>query len=429
MTHKAISLIGVSKAYQLGVFNKGSFYSDVVRWWALKRGREDPFLKIGEENDRTSKGKSKIVWSLKDLTFDVDQGDSVGIVGRNGAGKSTLLKVLSQVTEPTTGKMKIRGKVASLLEVGTGFHPELTGRDNIFLNGAIMGMRKEEIKRKFDEIVSFSGVERYIDTPVKRYSSGMYVRLAFAVAAHLESDILIVDEVLAVGDADFQRKCLGKMNEIGESTGRTILFVSHNMSSIKALCSKAIFMDKGKIINIGGTQEIISQYLKSYAPIQSNDGTIEVALSRNGTGEGKFTKFLPVNLLNEAVLEFFFGEQITFVAELEIERAIEDAIISIQVTNIYGETISMIVDENYRSHKLETGKVSIRVELLEILMPGEYSFNLGLYRKSNGANIDFIESVGRIKVLKDSIDRSIDYPWPTIHGYFKPKSKWVINKL
>ncbi|MFA6245520.1 MAG: ABC transporter ATP-binding protein [Mucilaginibacter sp.] len=201
---KAIKVENLSKAYQLGDFGTGTISRDLERYWARLRGKEDPFLKIGETNDRTSTGKSDIVWSLKDINFDIEQGDAVGIIGRNGAGKSTLLKILSRVTSPTTGLVKVKGRIASLLEVGTGFHPELSGRENIYLNGSILGMRKAEIRRKFDEIVNFAGVERYIGTPVKRYSSGMYVRLAFAVAAHLESEILIVDEVLAVGDAEFQ---------------------------------------------------------------------------------------------------------------------------------------------------------------------------------------------------------------------------------
>lgn len=211
----------LSKAYQLGDFGTGTISRDFERYWMRLRGKEDPILKIGETNDRSIKGESNVVWSLKDINFEINQGDAVGIIGRNGAGKSTLLKILSRVTAPTTGSVKLKGRIASLLEVGTGFHPELSGRENIYLNGAILGMRKAEIKRKFDEILDFSGVERYIDTPVKRYSSGMYVRLAFAVAAHLESEILIVDEVLAVGDAEFQKKCLGKMSEV--SKGETVL--------------------------------------------------------------------------------------------------------------------------------------------------------------------------------------------------------------
>ena len=256
----AIRAENISKAYQLGEFSTGTISKDIDRWWKLMRGKEDPYLKIGETNDRTSKGMSDIVWSLKDINFEINKGDAVGIIGRNGAGKSTLLKVLSRVTTPTKGNIKVKGRIASLLEVGTGFHPELTGRENIYLNGAILGMRKHEITRKFDEIVDFSGVERYIDTPVKRYSSGMYVRLAFAVAAHLESEILIVDEVLAVGDAEFQKKCLGKMGDVSKGEGRTILFVSHNMAAIETLCKKGILLQNGCISRIGSAKDVVNYY-------------------------------------------------------------------------------------------------------------------------------------------------------------------------
>ena len=263
MMNLAISVEKLSKAYQLGEFSTGTISQDIQRWWMLKRGKEDPFLKIGEANNRTIKGESNIVWSLKDIDFKVEHGDSVGIIGRNGAGKSTLLKLLSQVTSPTSGIIRVNGRIASLLEVGTGFHPELSGRENIFLNGAILGMRKKEIQRQFDEIVDFSGVERYIDTPVKRYSSGMYVRLAFAVAAHLESEILIVDEVLAVGDAEFQKKCLGKMNDMSTSHGRTLLFVSHNMTAINSLCKTGIYLQNGELVKSGEANEVINYYLST----------------------------------------------------------------------------------------------------------------------------------------------------------------------
>ena len=245
---KVIEVSGLSKSYRLGQLNSGTLTQDFQRWLSIVRGKGDPFLQIGEENDRTKKGSSNIVWSLKDLDFSIEQGDAVGIIGKNGAGKSTLLKILSQITSPTKGKIKVKGRIASLLEVGTGFHPDLTGRENVFLNGAILGMRKKEIERKFDEIVSFSGVERYIDTPVKRYSSGMYVRLAFAVAAHLESEILIVDEVLAVGDSEFQKKCLGKMNDVSTHDGRTVLFVSHNIAAVKQICRSGIYLQNDQMI-------------------------------------------------------------------------------------------------------------------------------------------------------------------------------------
>jgi lipopolysaccharide transport system ATP-binding protein len=252
----------VSKQYQLGTFGTKTIGGDAQRWWTTKiLGKEDPFLKVGQTNDRTSKGKAEFVWALKDINFEVKRGEVVGIIGKNGAGKSTLLKLLSRITSPTTGSIKSAGRMASLLEVGTGFHPELTGLENIYLNGAILGMTKAEINRKLDEIIDFSGCALYIDTPVKRYSSGMKVRLGFAVAAFLDPEILIVDEVLAVGDAEFQKKAIGKMKEVSQGGGRTVLFVSHNMASIHALCSSVIFMENGRIKEIGETAQIIKKYL------------------------------------------------------------------------------------------------------------------------------------------------------------------------
>ncbi len=264
MSDTVIKVENLSKQYRLGTVGLGSLSHDLNRWYQTTlRGKEDPYLKIGETNDRSVKGISEYVWALRDINFEVKQGKVLGIIGRNGAGKSTLLKILSRTTSPTTGQIKIKGRVASLLEVGTGFHPELTGRENIYLNGAILGMTKQEIKSKFDEIVDFSGVERYIDTPVKRYSSGMYVRLAFAVAAHLEPEILIVDEVLAVGDAEFQKKALGKMKDVSGKDGRTVLFVSHNMGAIGNLCNIIIVMNSGKLAFTGEAQSGLNFYLKS----------------------------------------------------------------------------------------------------------------------------------------------------------------------
>jgi lipopolysaccharide transport system ATP-binding protein len=272
MSQISIKVENLSKAYQIGEIGTGTISHDLERWFAKIRGKEDPFLKIGEKNDRSKKGESNIVWSLKDINFEINKGDAVGIIGRNGAGKSTLLKILSKVTAPTTGKILGNGRIASLLEVGTGFHPELTGRENIFLNGAILGMKKKEISQKFDEIVDFSGVERYIDTPVKRYSSGMYVRLAFAVAAHLQSEILIVDEVLAVGDAEFQKKCLGKMGQVSKGEGRTVLFVSHNMAAVTNLCDNSILLNNGKVEYIGEIANSIKIYHnENYPTFFSNE--------------------------------------------------------------------------------------------------------------------------------------------------------------
>ena len=263
MSNIAIQFDHVGKLYQLGVVGTGTLSHDLNRWWATRvMHKEDPYLKIGETNDRSKKGTSDFVWALRDITFDVEQGDVVGIIGKNGAGKSTLLKLLSRITSPTTGVIRAKGRIGSLLEVGTGFHPEMTGRENIYMNGSIMGMTRHEISRKLDEIVDFAGVERYLDTPVKRYSSGMTVRLGFAVAAFMEPEILVVDEVLAVGDAEFQKKAIGKMQDVSQGGGRTVLFVSHNMASVKSLCNRGIVLKNGQVNFMGDVEESINFYLE-----------------------------------------------------------------------------------------------------------------------------------------------------------------------
>ena len=260
----AIEFNHVGKQYRLGLVSTGTISHDLNRWWqtAVLR-REDPYLKIGSVNDRTQKADSDYVWALRDIDFKVEQGDVVGIIGKNGAGKSTLLKLLSKVTGPTVGSIRARGRIASLLEVGTGFHQEMTGRENIFMNGAILGMTKAEIASKLDEIVDFSGCERYLDTPVKRYSSGMTVRLGFAVAAFMEPDILVVDEVLAVGDAEFQKKAIGKMQDVSRGEGRTVLFVSHNMASIRSLCHSGVLLENGMVRYVGDVNSTVDQYLSN----------------------------------------------------------------------------------------------------------------------------------------------------------------------
>ena len=263
-----IQIENVSKMYRLGQIGTGTISHDLNKWWCKLRGKPDPYQRIGKVNDRENSG-GDYVWALKDVNLNIEQGQILGIIGRNGAGKSTLLKLLSRVTAPTTGDIRVKGRLASLLEVGTGFHPELTGRENIFLNGAILGMTRVEIRRQFDAIVDFSGCGKYIDTPVKRYSSGMYVRLAFAVAAHLESEILVVDEVLAVGDADFQSRCLGKMEDVSRTDGRTILFVSHNMGAVEKLCSQAIWLTSGQITAKDLSSKVVMDYLGSISNLAS----------------------------------------------------------------------------------------------------------------------------------------------------------------
>lgn len=282
-----ISVENLSKTYRLGQIGTGTFSRDLEVWWAKLRGKPNPMIRIGEQDHGNRDGEE--LWALHNVSFTVEQGEVLGIIGRNGAGKSTLLKILSRVTAPTSGRIRVRGRVASLLEVGTGFHPELTGRENIYLNGAILGMTKQEVMRKFDEIVDFAGVEKFIDTPVKRYSSGMYVRLAFAVAAHLEPEILLIDEVLAVGDTAFQQKCLGKMGEVARG-GRTIIFVSHNMAAIRNLCSRSILVQSGKMKYSDESSKVIDYYLNEFHGIERNAIDTSKLKNRSGTGKGQITK-------------------------------------------------------------------------------------------------------------------------------------------
>jgi lipopolysaccharide transport system ATP-binding protein len=299
----------ISKQYRLGQVGTGTLSHDLNRLWHTIRGKEDPYLKIGEVNDRSTKATSEYVWALQDINFEVGRGEVLGIIGKNGAGKSTLLKILSRVTAPTTGKIKFGGRVASLLEVGTGFHGEMTGRENIFLNGAILGMTKKEIASKLDEIIEFSGCERYIDTPVKRYSSGMYVRLAFAVAAFLEPEILIVDEVLAVGDAEFQKKAIGKMQDISKGQGRTVLFVSHNMAAIQNLCTRLILMNNGRIDKVGETAEVIDYYLTKF---RSEEVIQKLAnrTDRKGDKKIQFVDYWFENLKDEKIELLISGQAV-----------------------------------------------------------------------------------------------------------------------
>lgn len=324
----------LSKQYRLGLVGTGTLSHDLNRWWHRIRGKEDPYLKLGETNDRASKGNSDYVWALKDIDFEVEQGEVLGIIGKNGAGKSTLLKILSKVTGPSKGFIKAKGRIASLLEVGTGFHPELTGRENIFLNGAILGMTRAEIKSKIDEIVDFAGIERYADTPVKRYSSGMYVRLAFAVAAHLESEILIVDEVLAVGDVDFQKKAIGKMKSVSQGEGRTVLFVSHDLVAVKSLCTRGILLKDGMIYKSGSVDSIINEYTKTTASELSKDEDLQL-IKRNG------------NCIREIELKKIELNQILFSSnsKLEISLTLSSSIdfdaftLAIAINDLNGNTV------------------------------------------------------------------------------------------
>ncbi|GLB52039.1 ABC transporter ATP-binding protein [Neptunitalea chrysea] len=327
----------ISKQYRLGLVGTGTLSHDLNRWWYKVRGKEDPYLKIGDTNDRSKKGSSDYVWALKDINFEVKQGEVLGIIGKNGAGKSTLLKILSRVTSPTTGIIKTGGRIASLLEVGTGFHPELTGRENIYLNGAILGMSKAEITSKLDEIVAFSGCERYIDTPVKRYSSGMKVRLAFAVAAHLEPEILVVDEVLAVGDAEFQKKAIGKMQDISKGDGRTVLFVSHNMAAVKNLCTRGIILENGGVKFEGDIDSSVDVYLndggsKMKGELKRTDDKVNEKLFH-------FTGFQVENKYGEVISQVLSGDDIYIRMFYEAKEELVNVVGRIQIKNRLDEVI------------------------------------------------------------------------------------------
>ncbi len=392
MSQTAIKVENLSKIYRLGEIGTGTISRDMERWFKTKiLKQEDPFLKIGETNDRANRGESDIVYSLRDINFEINQGDAVGIIGRNGAGKSTLLKILSRVTTPTTGRINIKGRVASLLEVGTGFHPELTGRENIYLNGAILGMRKREIDRKLDEIIDFSGVERYIDTPVKRYSSGMYVRLAFAVAAHLESEILIVDEVLAVGDAEFQKKCLGKMGEVSKGEGRTVLFVSHNMGSILQLTNKSLILESGKNHhNLLSTVDAIKRYQLN--AIRHDRKRDELKLYRRKNVDFNIEiRQLSINGNSSEIIKLQSGDDVTIGLELFSQITRSSIEVLIIIFNSNGEIISTLNsnDQNFQKS----------------IFPGNNSIQFTIENNNLSSGNYF----GQIAITQDSVSLSYDF--------------------
>lgn len=379
MNNTVIEFNNVGKQYILGTIGTGTLSQDLNRWWANIRGKEDPYLKIGENNDRTQKGDSRFVWALRDINFKVEQGDVVGIVGKNGAGKSTLLKILSRVTSPTTGNINIKGRIASLLEVGTGFHPEMTGRENIFMNGSIMGMTKAEIRSKFDEIVDFAGVEKYVETPVKRYSSGMMVRLGFAIAAHLEPEILVVDEVLAVGDAEFQKKAIGKMQDVSKDQGRTVLFVSHNMAAVRSLCTRGIMLKNGMVDFVGSIPDTLNYYLKNSESTQQTKivnnikwikNTLKIdTISINGSEESFSTIKNGQNSL-DVIITGHTEEEMTYDVMFTLKSKEGIPLATYAIGHYYGELQHM-----------ETGTFTIKrsIKLPQILSKGILMADLYLH--------------------------------------------------
>ncbi|WP_332018613.1 ABC transporter ATP-binding protein [Kaistella sp.] len=403
----ALKAENISKQYRLGQVGTGTLSHDLNRFWAQIRGKEDPYLKIGETNDRSSKGNSEYVWSLRDINFEIEQGDAVGIIGRNGAGKSTLLKLLSKVTKPTTGKIYTNGRIASLLEVGTGFHPEMTGRENIYLNGAILGMTRKEITRKFDEIVDFSGVERYIDTPVKRYSSGMYVRLAFAVAAHLESEILIVDEVLAVGDAEFQKKCLGKMGDVSKGEGRTVLFVSHDLNAVSQICQTGILLNQGLVEYKGAIRETVSTYLNS-----NNDSVIYLNQKDNSAKSMFIREIQVVKNNGEVSKEYLYNEPINFKFTIGINEKIKDT--SFFVTILDSRKRRVFSCE--REFVDETMSLSIEPNTL---VRGSYSIH-AFINQPKVAQLDIAEDVCKFTVIDPGsyLSKHGEYDYGSVFGRY-----------
>ena len=404
----------ISKQYRLGQVGTGTMAHDLNRWWHQVRGKENPYLKIGDTNDRSTKGTSDYVWALQDINFEVERGEILGIIGKNGAGKSTLLKILSRVTAPTTGSIKFGGRVASLLEVGTGFNGEMTGRENIYLNGAILGMTKKEITSKIDAIIDFSGCERYIDTPVKRYSSGMYVRLAFAVAAFLEPEILIVDEVLAVGDAEFQKKAIGKMQDISRKGGRTVLFVSHNMAAVRSLCTRGIVLENGKVVFDGGIEESVDLY-------HNASSNFESFYKRDISKDFSEIVIDEININNEGgnlESRFYYDQNIVIDFKLNSKFKIKD-------NNRY-KMFCTIVSKNgqrvcsYETNLIKSEKIRLTIEA-EFLVRGEYFLNAFIHVPQQ-LRIDEVNEVCLFEILDEKSSLSIHglYNYGLVFG----KGKW-----
>ena len=424
----AIEFDHVGKQYRLGLVSTGTFSDDLTRWWTMHvRHKEDPFLKIGETNDRSHKGSSNYVWALKDINFNVEQGDVVGIIGKNGAGKSTLLKLLSRVTTPTVGEIRARGRIASLLEVGTGFHPEMTGRENIYLNGAIMGMTKAEITRKLDEIVDFSGCERYIDTPVKRYSSGMTVRLGFAIAAHLEPEILVVDEVLAVGDAEFQKKAIGKMQDVSKGEGRTVLFVSHNMAAVRSLCKSGVVLSNGMVEHIGTADECVEKYIASN--YENNQTFTWERRTLDGRKNAQLIKAEVMGVDLKPRGNFSCDEDIYMKLTYQVKEKIPGLYGYLEINKIPSYDIALVSDSNDEiMNKMEQLPMGISTVMIclphRTLAPGEYLIgsNLNSTFDTNGFYVDEALNICKFEVHDYKTNRG-DYR----KGYSSQILKWEIQ--
>lgn len=416
----AIEFEHVSKQYRLGLVSTKTLSHDIRRFWITNvLGKEDPYLKIGETNDRATRGSSEYVWALRDINLNIEQGDVVGIIGKNGAGKSTLLKLLSRVTGPTTGTIRAHGRIGSLLEVGTGFHGEMTGRENIFMNGAILGMSRNEIQAKLDEIIAFSGCERYIDTPVKRYSSGMTVRLGFAVAAFLEPEILVVDEVLAVGDAEFQKKAIGKMQDVSQGQGRTVLFVSHNMTSVRNLCKTGVVLDKGQIVHQGSANECVDYYIGNNITDLCSFAEINDA-HRRYEHVCKDIELLSVQILGD-VYEVASNEPLEMLVRMRKNREVPPVSLEVMINNARDERVGSYLSPMIDVSKIKVGEeFTWRVKMDHNLARGRYRvcYNVGLKNVVDGnRDYDIIHNVLAFNVAYTDAETKTPFSyWPDYNG-------------
>jgi lipopolysaccharide transport system ATP-binding protein len=422
MANAAILVSALGKQYRRGEVT-GAFQYEALRDHIADAGRS---LMRSLRGAASGSRPSSTFWALSNVTFEIPRGQVVGIIGRNGAGKSTLLKILARITRPTEGYADLYGRVGSLLEVGTGFHPELTGRENIQLNGAILGMRRAEIARSFDAIVEFSGVAAFLDTPVKRYSSGMYVRLAFAVAAHLETEILLVDEVLAVGDAEFQRKCLDKMRTVVRE-GRTVLFVSHNMAAVKSLCQRAVLLDGGRVLRDGPVDEVVDAYLGNAMPM-TEDGLIRDDAPRAGSGGARFRRVVVTAADGRRGPEIYLAEPLRLTLELDVATPIPDAVVEVGLSTLDGTRVASMfsVDEGRSPMALTPGPWTIQLDVTATLLPRMYVVDVGIHRASYGATVDWIERAAVVDV--QNVSRSGgDTHFPTqTRGFFRPSAGWRV---
>jgi lipopolysaccharide transport system ATP-binding protein len=406
----AIRTEGLGKRYRLGELPTVALVERIGAAFRPSRG------KTGEDGE---------FWALRGIDLEIRRGDVVGLIGRNGSGKSTLLKIISRITPPTEGQAIVRGRVGTLLEVGTGFHPELSGRENIFLNGAILGMRRREIAVKYDDIVEFAGIERFLETPVKRYSSGMYVRLAFAVAAHLQPEILLVDEVLAVGDAEFQQKCLGKMREVA-GEGRTVVFVSHNVSAVRRLCERAVLLEAGSKVMEGSPSDVIAEYMGRAMPEQSaGRAAIASDAPRLGTGEARLVEVGFASATGEPLDTLYLGQPFRVTAVFDVDRSIDDSVVEFGISSYGGDRVATAqsVDREGDVLHFPRGRHEISAEIDATMLPGEFTVDVGLHHM-DGTTIDYVTDCLRFTALNAAEQGNDHYPWTGVRGFMRPPSHW-----